>query len=183
MNKIQEAISRMSEEEMKTRLEAYMKADKEWMPKPVAIEVRRNNDNLGVGINIYDVVFVMDDDTEKVVNFGDRFSKLFYIYTLMHPQGYRRMDLNDPEHNYRDLVGLFRALYLISTDKLIESINKVGFEHFMSQAVTQSRRFIRESIGLKEFEIAYPRQHKDRYIIPAVNDELKVIMPPTLQDI
>ena len=125
MNRIQEAISRMSEEEMKTRLEAYMKADKEWMPKPVAIEVRRNHDNLGVGTNIYDVVFVMDDNTEKVVFFGDRFSKLFYIYTLMHPQGYRRMDLNAPEHNYRDLVGLFRALYLISTDKLIESINKV----------------------------------------------------------
>ena len=63
------------------------------------------------------------------------------------------------------------------------SPDKVGFEHFMSQAVTQSRRFIRESIGLKEFEIAYPRQHKDRYIIPAINDDLKVIITPTLQDI
>ena len=49
MNRIQEAISRMSVEEMKERLAAYMATDKEWMPKPVAIQVRRNEASRGVG--------------------------------------------------------------------------------------------------------------------------------------
>ena len=44
-----------------------------------AHEGRRNENTFG------DLYVIMEDDTEKIVYFGDRFSKLFYIYTLSHP--------------------------------------------------------------------------------------------------
>lgn len=43
MSKISEAIEQMSVEEMKQRLASYMAADREWAPKPVAIEVRHRD--------------------------------------------------------------------------------------------------------------------------------------------
>ena len=81
MSKIQEAIRQMSVEEMQERLAEYMAADKEWAPKPVAIEVRHRDIKDIAGSNIYDVIVMKDDGTEEVLKFDDRYSKLIYIYT------------------------------------------------------------------------------------------------------
>ena len=97
MSKIQEAIQQMSVEEMQQRLAEYMAADKEWAPKPIAIEVRHRDIKDISGTNIYDVIVVKDDNTEEVIKFEDRYSKLIYIYTLLHPKGYQRRSLNKPE--------------------------------------------------------------------------------------
>lgn len=100
MSKIQEAIQQMSVEEMKQRLASYMAADKEWAPKPIAIEVRHRDIKDIIGTNIYDVIVVKDDGTEEFIQFDDRYSKLIYIYTLMHPKGYQRRSLNKPEKDF-----------------------------------------------------------------------------------
>ena len=76
MSKIQDAIQKMSVEEMQQRLAEYMAADKEWAPKPIAIEVRHRDIKDISGSNIYDVIVLKDDDTEKVIKFEDRYSKL-----------------------------------------------------------------------------------------------------------
>ena len=93
MSKIQEAIRQMSVEEMQERLARYMAADKEWAPKPVAIEVRHRDIKDISGSRIYDVIVLKDDGTEEMIQFGDRYSKLIYIYTLLHPKGYQRRSL------------------------------------------------------------------------------------------
>ena len=103
MSKIQEAIQQMSVEEMQERLAEYMAADKEWAPKPVAIEVRHRDIKDIAGSNIYDVIVLKDDGTEEVLKFDDRYSKLIYIYTLMHPKGYQRRSLNNQLQGFPEL--------------------------------------------------------------------------------
>ena len=97
MSKIQEALQQMGVEEMQERLAKYMTADKEWAPKPVAIEIRHRDIKDISGTNIYDVIVLKDDDTEEVIKFEDRYSKLIYIYTLLHPKGFQRRSLYKPE--------------------------------------------------------------------------------------
>ena len=130
MSKINEAIEQMSVEEMKQRLASYMAADKEWAPKPVAIEVRHRDIKDISGTNIYDVIVLKDDDTEEVIHFEDRYSKLIYIYTLMHPKGYQRRSLNKPEKDFSELASLYRAVFMADPDRLIAYATK-DFDHMM----------------------------------------------------
>jgi len=102
MSKIQKAIQQMSVEEMQQRLAEYMAADKAWAAKPVAIEVRHRDVKDISGSNIYDVIVVKDDDTEEVIKFNDRYSKLIYIYTLLHPRGYQRRSLDNKNKDYQE---------------------------------------------------------------------------------
>ena len=180
MSKIQEAIQQMSVEEMKQRLATYMASDKEWAPKPVAIEVRHRDIKDISGTNIYDVIVLKDDDTEEVIKFDDRYSKLIYIYSLMHPKGYQRRSLNKPEKKFSELASLYRAVFMADPERLIAYAKK-DFEHMMSMAVSFIRKALGKMIGCEELTIGNPRQYYGRTIIPAVHDGLEVIIDSRLQ--
>ena len=181
MNKIQEAIQQMSVEEMQERLAAYMAADKAWAPKPVAIEVRHRDVKDISGTNIYDVVVLKDDGTEEVIKFDDRYSKLIYIYTLMHPKGYQRRSLNKQAQGFPELASLYRVLYMADPERLIATAAK-DYNHMMSMAVAFIRKAIDKMIGCEELTIGNPRQFYGRTVIPAVFHGLEVIIDPLLQN-
>ena len=180
MSKIQEAIQQMSVEEMQQRLAEYMSADKAWAPKPVAIEVRHRPIRDISGTNIYDVVVLKNDGTEEVIKFDDRYSKLIYIYTLMHPNGYQRRSLNKQAQGFPELTRLYRAVYLADPERLISCAAK-DFNHMMSMAVSFVRKAVDKMIGCEELTIGNPRQFYGRTVIPAVYNGLEVIIDPQLQ--
>ena len=181
MSKIQEAIQQMSVEEMKQRLASYMAADKEWAPKPMAIEVRHRDIKDISGTNIYDVIVLKDDDTEEVIHFEDRYSKLIYIYTLMHPKGYQRRSLNKPEKDFSELACLYRAVFMADPDRLIAYAAK-DFDHMMSMAVSFIRKVLKKMIGCEALTIGNSRHYNGRTVIPAVHDGLEVIIDSQLQN-
>ena len=181
MSKIQEAIQQMGVEEMQERLAKYMAADKDWAPKPLAIEVRHRKIKDIVGTNIYDVIVLKDDDTEEVIKFEDRYSKLIYIYTLLHPKGYQRRSLNKPEKAFPELASLYRAIFMASPERMIASAEK-DFNHMMSMAVAFIRKAIDKMIGCEELTIGNPRQYYGRTVIPAVYNGLEVIIDSQLQN-
>lgn len=180
MSKIQEAIEQMSVEEMQERLAEYMAADKEWAPKPVAIEVRHRDIKDIAGSNIYDVIVMKDNGTEEVLKFDDRYSKLIYIYTLMHPKGYQRRSLNKQAQGFPELASLYRAIYMANPERLIAYTAK-DFNHMMSMAVSFIRKAISKMIGCEELTIGNPRQYYGRTVIPAVYNGLEIIIDSQLQ--
>ena len=179
MSKISEAIQQMSVEEMQQRLAAYMTADKEWAPKPVAIEVRHRDIKDISGSNIYDVVVLKDDNTEETINFDDRYSKLIYVYTLMHPKGYQRRSLDKRETGYPELANLYNALFMASPERMVRYADQ-DFNHMMSMAVSFIRKALKGIIGCESLSIGNPRQHNGRTVIPAVHDGLEVIIDSQL---
>ena len=181
MSKIQEAIKQMSVEEMQERLAAYMAADKEWAPKPIAIEVRHRDIKDISGTRIYDVIVLKDDSTEEVIQFEDRYSKLIYIYTLLHPKGYQRRSLNKPEKSFPELASLYRAIFMADPERMIAAAEK-DFNHLMSMAVSFVRKAVDKMIGCEELTIGNPRQYYGRTVIPAVYDGLEVIIDSQLQN-
>ena len=180
MSKIQEAFLQMSVEEMQERLAKYMAADKEWAPKPIAIEVRHRDIKDITGTNIYDVIVLKDDDTEEVIKFEDRYSKLIYIYTLLHPKGFQRRSLNKPEKAFPELASLYRAIFMADPERLIAYTVK-DFDHMMSMAVSFVRKAIDKMIGCEELTIGNPRQYYGRTVIPAVYNGLEVIIDSQIQ--
>ena len=181
MSKIQKAIQQMSVEEMQVRLAKYMAADKEWAPKPIAIEVRHRDIKDISGTNIYDVIVLKDDDTEEVIKFEDRYSKLIYIYTLLHPKGFQRRSLNKPEKAFPELASLYRAIFMADPERLIAYTAK-DFNHMMSMAVSFVRKAIDKMIGCEELTIGNPRQYYGRTVIPAVYNGLEVIIDSQIQN-
>lgn len=180
MSNIQEAIQQMSVEEMQERLARYMAADKEWAPKPVAIEVRHRDIKDISGSRIYDVIVLKDDGTEEIIQFGDRYSKLIYIYTLLHPKGYQRRSLDKPKQDYPELSSLYRAIYMTGPDRLIAYTAK-GFNHMMSMAISFIRKAFKEKIGCEGLTIGNPRHYSGRTVIPSVYNGLEVIIDPQLR--
>ncbi len=173
MNDIMSMLDAMSVEELKTRLAAYMMADAKLAPRPVAVEVRQNETHDRGGR--FQVLIIMDDGSEREVMFRDRQSRLVYIYTLMHPQGYQRRSL--VANNYKGLRELYSKLYFASSEHLMKSISKLGFDQYFSQAVAQSRRFVRDAIGKTEdFEIAMPQRHGGKTLIACASKEDAVII-------
>ena len=181
MSKIEEAIQKMSVEEMQQRLAEYMAADKEWAPKPVAIEVRHRDVKDIYGSNIYDVIVLKDDNSEEVIKFGDHYSKLIYIYTLLHPKGYQRRSLNKPEKAFPELASLYRAIFMAYPKRMIASAEK-DFDHMMSMAIAFVRKAIDKMMGCEELSIGNPRQYNGRTVIPAVYNGLEVIIDSQLQN-
>ena len=179
MSKISEVIQQMSVEEMQQRLAAYMTADKEWAPKPVAIEVRHRDIKDISGSNIYDVVVLKDDNTEETINFADRYSKLIYVYTLMHPKGYQRRTLDNSEKEFPELADLYNALFMASPERLIQNAKR-DFNHMMNMAISFIRKAVKRMVGCEELTIGNPRQYNGRTVIPAVHDGLEVIIDSQL---
>ena len=173
---IQEMLDTMSVEELKNRLAAYMMADENLVSRPIGVEVRLADTFNRSGR--YDVLIVLEDGSEKEVKFRDRHSRLVYIYTLLHPQGYQRRSLR--ANNFQALRDLFSRLYFGSAEPLLRAIGD-NFDHYFNQAVAQSRRAIRETIGASEqFEIALPQRHGGKTLVSCAANGGHVIIDSSL---
>ena len=174
---IEEMLDTMSVEELKNRLAAYVMADENLVSRPIGVEVRLADtlDRNGR----YEVMIIHEDGSEKEVKFRDRHSRLVYIYTLLHPQGYQRRSLR--ANNFQALRDLFSRLYFESADPLMKAIGN-DFDHYFSQAVAQSRKAVRKTIGQSEpFEIALPQRHGGRTLVTFAANGGNVILDPSLQ--
>ena len=174
---IQTKIESMSLEEIKQRLAEYMAADKELMPGLVAVEVRLNQ--TGTAKCRYSVLLIDEEGGEFEVKFRDRYSRLVYIYTLLHPQGYQRRV--PAAKDYRELCHLYSMLYFKDSDALLNTIASTGFDHFLSHYIAQSRKAIRQASPLAEpFAIDRPQSHNGKVLIPFVADGGSVIIDASL---
>ena len=138
---IKKMIESMTVDEMKQRLAEYMAADQQLAPRPIAVEVRLSNIN-----NVrcrYDVLLIGENGQETEVKFRDRYSRLVYIYTLLHPQGYQRRLA--AANNYKALRQLYTMLYFKESDALVKTIESTDFDHFFSHYIAQSRNAIRQA--------------------------------------
>ena len=155
-------VNAMTDAEVRTRLVEYMSADERLQPQPVGVEIRLSENR---GSSRYDVLLLLEDGTEKPVKFRDRYSRLVYIYTLMHPEGYQRRFLQNDD--YRALRQLYSQLYFTSAERLLKTIGS-KFDQFFNQSVAQSRVAIRRTDSRAHlFEIASPTKHNGRTLIPA----------------
>ena len=176
---IKTVIDSMSLEEIKQRLAEYMAADKTLMPTLVAVEVRPSSIN-----NVrcrYDVLLIAEDGQETEVKFRDRYSRLVYIYTLLHPQGYQRRLA--AANNYKALRQLYTMLYFKESNALIKTINSTDFDHFFSHYIAQSRNAIRQAtVHASDFAIDRPQSHDGKVLIPFVAQGGTVILDNSLRN-
>jgi len=178
-NKIQEQIEKMTVEELRDRLAKYMKNDISLLPPIVAVEVRPTNIN-----NVryrYDVLLIAENGQETLVKFRDRYSRLVYIYTLLHPQGYQRRLA--AANNYKALQQLYTLLYFKEGDALVKTIESTDFDHFFSHYIAQSRNAIRQATPYaSDFAIDRPQSHDGKVLIPFVAQGGTVILDNLLRN-
>ena len=176
---IKTVIDSMSLEEIKQRLAEYMAADKTLMPTLVAVEVRPSSIN-----NVrcrYDVLLIAEDGQETEVKFRDRYSRLVYIFTLLHPQGYQRRLA--AANNYKALRQLYTMFYFRDSDALLKTIESTGFDHFCSHYIAQSRKAIRQATPhASDFAIDHPQSHDGKVLIPFVAQGGTVILDNSLRN-
>ena len=153
MIEIQERINSMSLEELKQQLAAYMAADPHFAPRPMAVEVRLSNDSHARCR--YDVLLITENGEETEVKFSDRYSRLIYIYTLLHPKGYQRRLA--AANDYRVLRNLYYALYVKDNEALIKTIESTGFDHFCNHYIASFNysRFRLEKSGKVKIKHLY----------------------------
>jgi len=176
---IKKRIETMSLEEMKDRLSEYMKNDLSLEPGFVAVEVRlKETNNNGCR---YDILLIDEEGKETQVKFKDRCSRLLYVYTLLHPQGYqRRVAANN---NYQELRNLYNVLYFKDAEALVKTISSSGSEHFFNHYIAQSRKAVRQASPLAEtFVIDRPQSHNGRLLIPFVAEGGTTILDATLRN-
>ena len=174
---VMQMLDTMSVEELKNRLATYMLEDKNICPRPIAVEVRMKDMINRQGR--YAVLLILEDGSEVEVKFRDRHSRLIYIYTLLHPKGFQRRSLT--MNNYQPLRELFSKIYFESDEPLLKAIGN-DFDHYISQAVAQSRRAIRQAAAHAEaFEIALPQQHGGKTLVSFAAQGGDVIIDNSLQ--
>ena len=178
-NIIREQIEKMTVEELRAHLTKYMTNDISLLPPIVAIEVRLSNIN-----NVrcrYDVLLIAENGQETEVKFRDRCSRLLYIYTLLHPQGYQRRLA--AANNYKALRNLYTMLYFRDSDALLKTIDSTDFNHFFSHYVAQSRNAIRQATPhASDFAIDRPQSHDGKVLIPFVAQGGTVILDASLRN-
>ena len=176
---IEKMIEAMTTDEMKQRLADYMAADQQLAPCPVAVEVRLSSIN-----NVrcrYDVLLIAENGQETEVKFRDRYSRLVYIYTLLHPQGYQRRLA--AANNYTALRQLYPMLYFKGGDALMKTIESTDFDHFFSHYIAQSRNAIRQATPhASDFAIDRPQSHDGKVLIPFVAQGGTVILDNSLRN-
>ena len=166
----------MSFDEIKQRLADYMAADQQMTPRPIVIEVRLSKNNIRCR---YDVLLIAENGQEIVVNFRDRYSRLVYIYTLLHPQGYQRRLA--AANNFKTLRQLYTILYFKEDIALMKTIKSTDFNHFFSHYIAQSRNAIRKATPhTSDFAIDRPQSHGGKVLIPFVAQGGKVIFDNSL---
>ena len=177
MADIQAIIDSMSLTEIKQRLAEYMAADEQMTPHPVAVEVRACNTSSSSCC--YEVLLIAEDGHESEVKFRDRYTRLIYIYTLMHPMGYQRRLA--AANNYQSLRQLYTKLYIRSSNALIKTITRAGFDHFFSHHIARSRLAIRQvTPHASLFAIDRPQSHNGKVLIPFVAQGGTVILDHSL---
>ena len=173
-------VNALSIDELRARLTAYMTADKRLTTYPIAIEVRANDS--AKACCRYDVLFLDENGNATTVVFPDRFSRLIYIYTLLHPKGFQRRSVAN--NNYRSLCCLFDLLYFKDNSALFKTINNAeSYQkgHFLSQYIAQSRKAVRNALPLAdEFIIDRPQNHNGKVLIPFVAAGGKVTLDTQL---
>ena len=178
--KIDDIIDSLGIEELKARLSAYMKNDTSLMPHPIAVEVRLSNIN-----NTkcrYDVLLIYEDGKETEVKFRDRYSRLIYIYTLMHPQGYQRRQA--ATNSYKTLRQLYTMLYFKDGNALVKTVESTGFDHFFSHYIAQSRNAIRQATPYaSDFAIDRPQSHDGKVLIPFATNGGTIILDASFSNI
>lgn len=176
---INQRIDSMSVEEMKLRLAEYMSTDPHLAPRPVSIEVRVSDIN-----NTkcrYDVLLIDSEGKETEIMFHDRYSRLIYIYTLMHPEGYQRRV--STANDYKAFRVLYTLLYQKDSEALIKTIDSTNFEHFFSHYVAQSRNAVRKATThASDFAIDRPQSHEGKVLIPFVAQGGNVVIDTTLRN-
>ena len=168
----------MTDAEIRQRLAEYMESDITLMPRLVAVEVRLSG---GTSSRCrYDVLLIDEEGGETSVKFRDRCSRLMYIYTLLHPQGYQRRSA--ATNDYRELRQLFSQLYFTDSEALVRTIESTGYNQFVSQYVTQSRVAVRQTSPLASpFAIDRPQAHHGKLLIPFVAQGGTVIIDASLK--
>ena len=179
--KIEKLMSQMTDEQIRQRLAEYMENDIRLKPPLVAVEVR-----LAETANTkcrYDVLLIDEDGVETPVKFRDRYSRLLYIYSLIHPLGYQRRQA--AANNYRDLCHLYSILYFRDSDALLKTIESTDVKkpgHFFNHYVAQSRNAVRQASPLAEsFAIDHPQSHNGKLLIPFVSHGGTVILDASLR--
>ena len=179
--RIEKMIETMTTDEMKQRLAEYMAADKTLMPGLVAIEVRLSPS--GSAKCRYSVLLIGEEGDETEVQFRDRYSRLVYIYTLLHPQGYQRRQA--AANDYRELCHLYTMLYFRGSDALLKTIKGTDTKnpgHFFSHYIAQSRNAVRQASPLAApFVIDRPQSHNGKVLIPFVANGGNVIIDASLR--
>lgn len=177
--KIKKMIEEMTTDEMKQRLAEYMAADLQLAPRPVAVEVRLSSPN-----NVrcrYDVLLIAENGQETEVKFRDRYSRLVYIYTLLHPQGYQRRQA--AAYNYKALRQLYSMLYFREGNALVKTIESTNYDHFFSHYIAQSRNAVRQATPhSSDFAIDRPQSHDGKILIPFVAQGGTVILDNSLSN-
>lgn len=180
MTDIQSRIDSMSLDEIKQRLAEYMVKDQQITPRPVAVEVRSCSSN-GSSCR-YQVLLIAEDGQEIEVIFHDRYSRLLYIYTLMHARGYQRRFA--AANNFESLRQLYTKLYLKSGNALAKSITAAGYDHFFSNSIARSRKAIRQATPHASlFAIDRPQSHDGKLLIPFAAQGGRVILDKSLENL
>ena len=113
------------------------------------------------------------------MKFRDRYSRLVYIYTLLHPQGYQRRFA--AANSYKALQQLYSALYFRNGDAVVKTIESTNFDHFFSHYIAQSRKAIRKATPhAQAFIIDHPQSHDGKEPIPFVAQGGTVILDNSL---
>ena len=176
---IEKMIQAMTTDEMKQRLAEYMAADQQLAPRPIVVEVRPSN--TANAKCRYDVLLIAENGQETEVKFRDRYSRLVYIYTLLHPQGYQRRLA--AANNYKMLRDLYTMLYFKDSNALLKTIESTGFDHFCSHYIAQSRNAIRQATPHAcDFAIDRPQSHDGKVLIPFVAQGGTVILDHSLRN-
>ena len=169
----------MNVDELRARLAEYMENDISLKTPLIAVEVRMKDTN-----NTrcrYDVLLIDADGNETPVKFKDRYSRLLYIYTLMHPNGYQRRIT--AANNYSALCNLYCLLYFRESEPLLKTIENYGLERFFSHYIAQSRKAVRNASPLAEpFVIDRPQAHNGKELIPFVSHGGNVIIDASLRN-
>ena len=178
--KIEKLMSQMTDEQIRQRLAEYMEHDPNLKPALIAVEVRmRADDNARCR---YDVLLIDEEGGETPVQFRDRYSRLVYIYTLLHPQGYQRRLA--AANNYKALRQLYTMLYFKESDALVKTIESTDFDHFFSHYIAQSRNAIRQATPhASDFAIDRPQSHDGKVLVPFAAQGGTIILDNSLSNL
>lgn len=172
---VMQMLDTMSVEELRIYVAPYL--EERLNPRVVGVEVRMKDMISRQGR--YAVLLILENGSEVEVKFRDRHSRLIYIYTLLHPKGFHRRNLT--VNNYQPLRELFSKIYFESAEPLLKAIGN-DFDHYISQAVAQSRWAIRQAVAYADdFEIAPPQQHGGKTLVSFAVQGGDVIIDNSLQ--
>jgi hypothetical protein len=175
-------VNNLTTDELRVRLAEYMEKDPMLHAPLVAVEVRLNS-NVNANCR-YEVLLIDEEGNETPVKFHDRYSRLIYIYTLLHPKGYQRRKA--AADNYRALCHLYGVLYFKDSSAMLKTINSTDAKspgHFMSQCISQARNAVRQAApNAEQFIIDRPQSHNGKTLIPFAADGGTVILDATLNN-